>query len=209
MKRQTHSTTILCVRRYGKVVMAGDGQVTLGQEILKASARKLRRLYNDKVMAGFAGSTADALALLSRFEAKLEQHSGNLPRSVVELAKEWRTDRVLRYLEAFLLVADASGTYILSGSGDVIEPDSGVAAIGSGGPIAKAAALALYRNTELEARDIVEQAIRVASEICIYTNASICYEELAGEPRPDEPAATDGRHRAPAPKSRRATARIP
>src|SRR6202040_3962417 len=143
MRTRIRSTTILCVRRDGKVVMAGDGQVTLGSEVLKASAKKLRRLYNGKVMAGFAGATADAFALFSRFEAKLEQHNGNLARSVVELAKEWRTDRVLRHLEALLLVADPQSTYIVSGNGDVIEPDSDVAAIGSGGPFAKAPATAL------------------------------------------------------------------
>ncbi len=172
------STTILCVRRNGKVVMAGDGQVTIGQEVLKASARKLRRLYNDKVLAGFAGSTADAVALFARFESKLEAHSGNLTRAVIELAKEWRTDRVLRHLEALLLVADAQNTYILSGSGDVIEPDEGVAAIGSGGPFAKAAAVALMRNTDLDARRIAEEAMRIAGEICIYTNEKVTYEEL-------------------------------
>src|SRR6478736_5164815 len=149
MKQRIRSTTILCVRRNGKVVMAGDGQVTLGQEVLKASAKKLRRLYKDRVVAGFAGSTADAFALFARFEAKLEQHNGNLPRAVVELAKEWRTDRVLRHLEALLLVADAGNTYIVSGTGDVIEPDDHIAAIGSGGPFATAAAKALMENTKL------------------------------------------------------------
>jgi len=158
--------------------MAADGQVPLGQEVLKASAKKLRRLYNEKIVAGFAGSTADAFALFARFEAKLEQHNGNLPRSVVELAKEWRLDKALRHLEALLLVADASATYILSGSGDVIEPDEEVAAIGSGGPFAKAAACALFRNTKLEARKIAEQAMRIAGEICIYTNDNVTYEEL-------------------------------
>ncbi len=172
------STTVLCVRRNGKVVMAGDGQVTLGQEVLKGSAHKLRRLYNDKILAGFAGSTADAFALFARFESKLEQHNGNLARSVVELAKDWRTDKVLRHLEALLLVADVSSTYILSGSGDVIEPDEDVAAIGSGGPFAKAAASALLRNTKMEARKIVEQSMAIAGEICIYTNDNITYEEL-------------------------------
>jgi ATP-dependent HslUV protease subunit HslV len=158
--------------------MAGDGQVTLGQEVLKSKARKLRRLYNDKILAGFAGSTADAFALFARFESKLEQHNGNLSRSVVELAKDWRTDKVLRHLEALLLVADSGNTYILSGSGDVIEPDEGVAAIGSGGPFAKAAASALLRNTKLEARKIAEESMAIASEICIYTNENITYEEL-------------------------------
>src|SRR5580704_16942449 len=142
-KAKIRSTTILCVRRDKKVVMAGDGQVTIGQEVLKASAKKLRRLYNDKILAGFAGSTADAFALFSRFESKLEQFNGNLPRSVVELAKEWRTDRVLRHLEALLLVADLKNIYLVSGNGDVIEPDEEIAAIGSGGPFALAAATAL------------------------------------------------------------------
>ncbi len=178
MKRQIRSTTILCVRRNGKVVMAGDGQVTLGQEVLKSGAKKLRRLYNDKILAGFAGSTADAFALFARFEAKLEQHNGNLPRAVVELAKDWRTDKALRHLEALLLVADLANTYILSGSGDVIEPDEGIAAIGSGGPFAKAAATALSRNTKMEARKIAEQAMEIAGEICIYTNDKTIYEEL-------------------------------
>src|SRR5450631_2759159 len=145
MKQKIRSTTILCVRRNGKVVIAGDGQVTMGQEVLKSTARKLRRLYNNKIIAGFAGSTADAFSLFSRFETKLEQHNGNLPRSVVELAKDWRTDRVLRHLEALLLVADTKSTYLVSGNGDVIEPDEGVVAIGSGGPFATAAATALMR----------------------------------------------------------------
>jgi len=158
--------------------MAADGQVTLGQEVLKSSARKIRRLYSDRVLAGFAGSTADAFALFSRFESKLEQHNGNLPRAVVELAKEWRTDKVLRHLEALLLVADCTNMYIVSGSGDVIEPDEAVAAIGSGGPFAKAAATALLRNTKMEARKIVEQAMAIAGEICIYTNDKVVYEEL-------------------------------
>jgi ATP-dependent HslUV protease subunit HslV len=172
------STTILCVRREGKVVMAGDGQVTLGQEVLKSSAKKLRRLYKDRVLAGFAGSTADAFSLFSRFESKLEQHNGNLPRSVVELAKEWRTDKVLRHLDALLLVADNNFTFILSGVGDVIEPDNEVAAIGSGGPFAKSAATALIENTNLSARDIVEKSMHIAGKICIYTNEHIIVEEL-------------------------------
>jgi ATP-dependent HslUV protease, peptidase subunit HslV len=178
MKNRIRSTTILCVRRNHKVVMAGDGQVTLGQEVLKASARKLRRLYNDRILAGFAGATADAFALFARFESKLEQHNGNLARAVVELAKEWRTDKVLRHLEALLLVADQEKTYILSGTGDVIEPDEEVCAIGSGGPFAKAAASALIENTDLEARAIVEKAMTIAARICIYTNESFTYEEL-------------------------------
>ncbi len=178
MKQRIRSTTILCVRRDGKVVMAGDGQVTFGQEVLKSSARKLRRLYNDKILAGFAGSTADAFALFSRFETKLEQHSGNLARSVVELAKEWRTDRVLRHLEALLMVADTENTYILSGSGDVIEPDGDIAAIGSGGGFAKAAATALMDNTKFDARTVAEKSMAIAGQICIYTNESVTYEEL-------------------------------
>jgi ATP-dependent HslUV protease subunit HslV len=158
--------------------MAGDGQVTLGQEVLKSSAKKLRRLYNDKILAGFAGSTADAFSLFARFESKLEQFNGNLPRSVVELAKEWRTDKVLRHLEALLLVSDNKNTYIVSGNGDVIEPDEGVAAIGSGGPFALAAATALMRNTDLTARKVVEEAMQIAGKICIYTNTNITYEEI-------------------------------
>lgn len=178
MKERIRSTTILCVRKDGKVVMAGDGQVTLGSEVLKGTARKLRRLYNDKILAGFAGSTADAFALFSRFETKLEQFNGNLARSVVELAKEWRTDRALRHLEALLLVADTANTYLVSGNGDVIEPDEGVSAIGSGGPFAMAAALALMRNTKMPARQIAEQAMAIAGRICIYTNDNVTYEEL-------------------------------
>jgi ATP-dependent HslUV protease subunit HslV len=158
--------------------MAGDGQVTLGSEVLKGTAKKLRRLYNDKIVAGFAGSTADAFALFSRFETKLEQFNGNLARSVVELAKEWRTDRALRHLEALLLVADTASTYLVSGNGDVIEPDEGVSAIGSGGPFAMSAALALMRNTKLSARHIAEQAMAIAGKICIYTNDNVTYEEL-------------------------------
>lgn len=172
------STTILCVRRDSKVVMAGDGQVTLGQEVLKASAKKLRRLYKDRVVAGFAGSTADAFSLFGRFESKLEQYNGNLPRSVVELAKEWRTDKVLRHLDALLLVADATNTFILSGTGDVIEPDNEVAAIGSGGPFAKSAATALIENTTLSAREIVEKSMHIAGKTCIFTNENFVIEEL-------------------------------
>lgn len=178
MREKIRSTTVLCVRRDGKVVMAGDGQVTLGNEVIKASAKKLRRLYNDKVVAGFAGSTADAFALFSRFESKLEQFNGNLSRSVVELAKEWRTDRVLRHLEALLLVADKNSTYLVSGNGDVIEPDEGVSAIGSGGPFALSAAVALMRNTKLSARHIAEQAMQIAGKVCIYTNDNVTFEEL-------------------------------
>ncbi|MGD0498086.1 MAG: ATP-dependent protease subunit HslV [Bryobacteraceae bacterium] len=178
MREKIRSTTVICVRRDDKVVIAGDGQVTLGQEVIKSSAKKLRRLYNDKIVAGFAGSTADAFALFARFESKLEQFNGNLPRSVVELAKEWRTDRVLRHLEALLLVADAKNTYLVSGNGDVIEPDEGVAAIGSGGPFAMAAATALMRNTTLSARRIAEEAMAIAGRICVYTNENVTYEEL-------------------------------
>jgi len=176
--QKIRSTTILCVRRNGKVVIAGDGQVTLGSEVLKASAKKLRRLYNGKILAGFAGATADAFALFTRFETKLEQFNGNLPRSVVELAKDWRTDRMLRHLEALLLVADDTNTFILSGNGDVIEPDDDIAAIGSGGPFAKSAATALMQNTKLSAREIVEKSMAIAGQICIYTNGNVIYEEL-------------------------------
>jgi len=178
MKQKIRSTTVICVRRDNKVVMAGDGQVTLGHEVLKSSARKLRRLYNDKILAGFAGSTADAFALFSRFESKLEQFNGNLSRAVVELAKEWRTDRVLRHLEALLIVADGKNTYLVSGNGDVIEPDEGVAAIGSGGPFAMAAATALIHNTKLSARRIAEESMSIAGKICIYTNENFTFEEL-------------------------------
>jgi ATP-dependent HslUV protease subunit HslV len=178
MRPKIRSTTVICVRRDNKVVMAGDGQVTLGHEVLKASARKLRRLYNDKILAGFAGSTADAFALFARFEQKLEQFNGNLSRSVVELAKEWRTDRVLRHLEALLLVADTKSTYLVSGNGDVIEPDEGVAGIGSGGPFAVSAATALLRNTKMSAKRIAEESMSIAGKICIYTNDNVTYEEL-------------------------------
>jgi ATP-dependent HslUV protease subunit HslV len=178
MKQRIRSTTVLCVRRDGKVVMAGDGQVTLGSEVLKSKAKKLRRLYNDKILAGFAGATADAFSLFARFEAKLEQFNGNLPRSVVELAKEWRTDKILRHLEALLLVADAKNTYILSGNGDVIEPDENIAAIGSGAPYALSAATALLRHTKLSARQIVEESMIIAGQTCIYTNDNFMFEEL-------------------------------
>jgi ATP-dependent HslUV protease subunit HslV len=179
MKQRIRSTTVICVRREGKVVMAADGQVTLGSEVLKSSAKKLRRLYNEKVVAGFAGSTADAFSLFARFEAKLEQFNGNLPRSVVELAKDWRTDKVLRHLEALLLVADTKNIFIVSGNGDVVEPDENVAAIGSGGTIALSAATALLRNTKLSARLIVEQAMEIAGQICIYTNDKVTIEEMS------------------------------
>ncbi len=177
-RQRIRSTTILCVRRNGQVVIAGDGQVTQGQEVLKSSARKLRRLYNNRILAGFAGSTADAFALFARFEAKLEQYSGNLARSAVEMAKEWRTDKMLRHLEAMLIVADEKNTFLLSGNGDVIEPDNDIAAIGSGGMFAKSAAVALLENTSLSAREIVEKSMKIAGDICIFTNASVSYEEL-------------------------------
>lgn len=178
MKTTIRSTTVLCVRRDGKVVMAGDGQVTLNTEVLKATARKVRRLYSDRILAGFAGSTADAFSLFARFESKLEQFNGNLPRAVVELAKEWRTDKILRHLEALLLVSDAKNMFLVSGNGDVIEPDDDVAAIGSGGPFALAAATALLRNTDFPARKIAEEAMAIAGKICIYTNENVTYEEL-------------------------------
>jgi len=173
-----HSTTILAVRHRGQAVLAGDGQVTFGQTVVKQGARKIRRLYNDRVLAGFAGSAADSFALFSRFESKLDQYRGNLERSAVELAKDWRSDRVLRRLEAMLIVLDKSSTFLLSGTGDLIEPDDGIVAIGSGGPFALAAAKALAGNTDLTARAIAEKAMAIAGEICIYTNANIALEEL-------------------------------
>jgi ATP-dependent HslUV protease subunit HslV len=173
-----HSTTILAVRHRDAAVLAGDGQVTFGQTVVKHHAKKIRRLYNDRVLAGFAGSAADSFALFSRFEAKLEQYRGNLERSAVELAKDWRSDRILRRLEAMLIVLDKTATFLLSGNGDLIEPDDGIVAIGSGGPYALAAAKALAANTELGARAIAEKAMTIAGEICIYTNATIAVEEL-------------------------------
>ncbi len=175
---RVRSTTILCVRRDGRLAMGGDGQVTMGESVVKQKARKIRRLYNEKILAGFAGSTADALSLFSRFEQKLEEYHGNLSRAVVELAKEWRTDRALRHLEALLLVADAKSTYLVSGNGDVIEPDDGIVAIGSGGPYALSAARALAKNTKMGAKEIVQEAMQLAGEICIFTNAQITIEEL-------------------------------
>jgi len=177
-RRLIRSTTVLCVRRDDKVVMAGDGQVTLGESVIKHGAKKIRRLYQDKILAGFAGSTADAFTLFSRFENKLEQYHGNLGRSAVELAKDWRTDKFLRHLEALLLVSDKEATFLLSGQGDVIEPDTGIAAIGSGGPFAQAAAQALADHTKLSAREIAEEAMKIASRMCIYTNEKITVEEL-------------------------------
>jgi ATP-dependent HslUV protease subunit HslV len=173
-----HATTVLCVRRDNKVVLAGDGQVTLGEHVMKHTAKKIRRLFEGKVLAGFAGSTADALSLFERFEGKLQEFHGNLQRASVELAKEWRKDRALRHLEALLVVADSKGTFLLSGNGDVIEPDDGLCAIGSGGPYALAAARALARHSKLGAKEIAQEAMRVASEICIFTNGNVTFEEL-------------------------------
>jgi ATP-dependent HslUV protease subunit HslV len=172
------STTILCVRRGGKMAMGGDGQVTMGENVVKQKARKIRRLFNEKVIAGFAGSTADAFSLFARFEQKLEEYHGNLSRAVVELAKDWRTDRALRHLEALLLVADEKNTYLVSGTGDVIEPDDGIVAIGSGGPFALAAARALAKHTEMPAKEIVQEAMLLAGQICIFTNDQIVIEEI-------------------------------
>jgi len=173
-------TTIVCVRRDGKVAIAGDGQVTMGNTVLKHNARKVRKMYEDRVLAGFAGATADAFTLFEKFEAKLEQYRGNLRRAAVELAKDWRTDKILRRLEALLIVADSEVTFILSGTGDVIEPESGIAAIGSGGPFAQAAATALIGHSSLGARQLAEEALKIASDICIYTNDKIVIEELDG-----------------------------
>jgi ATP-dependent HslUV protease subunit HslV len=173
-----HATTVLCVRRDNKVVIIGDGQVTMGEHVMKHTAKKIRRLFEGKVLAGFAGSTADALSLFERFEGKLQEFHGNLQRASVELAKEWRKDRALRHLEALLIVADSKGTFLLSGNGDVIEPDDGLCAIGSGGPYALSAARALARHTKLSAKEIAQEAMRVASEICIFTNGNVSIEEL-------------------------------
>jgi ATP-dependent HslUV protease subunit HslV len=175
---ELHGTTVVAVRRAGRVVIAGDGQVTMGNIVMKRTARKVQRLRNGKVLAGFAGSTADAFALAERFEAKLEERGGILRRAAVELAKDWRTDRLLRRLEALLIVADADDLLVISGNGDVIEPDAGVAAIGSGGPYALAAARALLDATELSAREIAEKSLKIAAEICLYTNDQISLEEL-------------------------------
>jgi ATP-dependent HslUV protease subunit HslV len=172
------ATTILAVRHKSRTVMASDGQVTLGTTVLKQGARKIRRLHNSSILAGFAGSAADSFALFSRFEAKLEQYRGNLERSAVELARDWRTDRLLRRLEAMMIVADASKTFLLSGTGDLIEPDDGIVAVGSGGAFALAAARALVHHSALEARQIVEEAMTIAADICIYTNRNLTIEEL-------------------------------
>lgn len=173
-----HATTILCVRRDGKVAIGGDGQVTMGNTVLKHNAKKIRKMYGDKVIAGFSGATADAFTLFEKFEGKLEAYRGNITRASVELAKDWRTDKILRRLEALLLIADKEHILIISGNGDVIEPEEGIAAIGSGGPFALAAAKALYENTELDAKTITEKAMNIAANICIYTNTNINIEEL-------------------------------
>jgi len=173
-----HSTTILAVRHRDRAVLASDGQVTFGQTVVKQGARKIRRLYNDRILAGFAGSAADSFALFSRFEAKLDQYRGNLERSAVELAKDWRTDRILRRLEAMLIVLDKTSTFLLSGNGDLIEPDDGIVGIGSDGPFALAAARALAANTDLDARAIAEKSMVIAADICVYTNSNIVVEEL-------------------------------
>ncbi len=173
-------TTILCIRRDGKVAIGGDGQITMGNTVLKHNARKIRRMYGEKVLTGFSGATADALTLFEKFEGKLESYRGNITRAAVELAKDWRTDKILRRLEALLLIADIEHTFIISGTGDVIEPEEGVAAIGSGGPYAQAAARALYENTSLSAREIVEKSMKITADICIYTNENITIEELNG-----------------------------
>jgi len=173
-----HGTTVLCVRKDSKVVLVADGQVTMGDHVMKHTARKTRRLFNDKVVAGFAGSTADAISLFERFEGKLQEFSGNLQKSAVELAKDWRKDRALRHLEALLIIADSKSTFILSGNGDVIEPDDGLVAIGSGGMYALAAARALLKHSKLSAKDLAMEAMRITSEICIFTNANFTVEEL-------------------------------
>ena len=178
MESTFHATTILAVRREDRAVLAGDGQVTLGNTVVKQGAKKIRRLYNDNILAGFAGSAADSFALFARFESKLEQYRGNLERSVVELAKDWRSDRILRRLEAMLIVLDKNATFLLSGTGDLIEPDDGIVAIGSGGPYALSAARALAANTELDAKVIAQKSMEIAGDICIYTNANILIEEL-------------------------------
>src|SRR5882762_985270 len=177
-KAQVRSTPVLLVCKEGRVALAGDGQVTMGDTVMTSSARKVRRLYNDKILAGFAGATADAFSLLTRVEAKLEQYHGNLERAAIELSKEWRTDKILRHLEALLVVADDKSSFLLSGNGDVITPDDGIIAIGSGGSYALSAARALLANTELSAREIALESMRVAAEICIYTNSNTIVEEL-------------------------------
>ncbi|MDI6848969.1 MAG: ATP-dependent protease subunit HslV [Candidatus Saccharicenans sp.] len=172
------STTVLCIRHKGRVVMAGDGQVTMGQTVLKSTAQKVRRLYKGQVLAGFAGATSDAFALFARFEGKLEEYRGNLSRAAIELARDWRLDKSLRQLDALLIVADAGNTFLISGTGDVVEPDDGLTAVGSGGPYALAAARALVKHTDLSAREIALEALRIASEICVYTNENFTVEEI-------------------------------
>ena len=176
---QVRSTTVLLVRRDAHVAMAGDGQVTVGETVMKATAKKVRRLYNDKILAGFAGATGDAFSLLTRFEGKLEKYHGNLERAAIELSKEWRTDKILRHLEALMVVADEKSSFLLSGNGDVISPDDGILAIGSGGSYALAAARALMKNTEMSAREIAIEAMSIAADICIYSNSNIVVEELS------------------------------
>jgi len=178
MKEKMHATTVLCVRQDGKLVMGADGQVTFQNTVLKHKTKKIRRLYNDRILAGFAGATSDAFALFQRFETKLEEYNGNISRAAVELSKDWRTDKVLRRLEAMLIVANEEKMYILSGTGDIIEPDENVLAIGSGGPYAQAVALALSRETKLGARAIVEKSMDLAADICIFTNKNFTIEEL-------------------------------
>jgi ATP-dependent HslUV protease subunit HslV len=178
MNPSIQATTIICVRRNGKVAIGSDGQVTLGDTVIKHGAKKIRRLYNEKILAGFAGSSADSFALFARFEAKLEQYHGNLSRAAVELAKDWRTDRALRHLEAVMIVADDKMTFLISGTGDLIEPDDGIVGIGSGGAYALAAARALAKHTELSAREIAQEAMQIAGKICIYTNDNVSIEEL-------------------------------
>jgi ATP-dependent HslUV protease subunit HslV len=179
-KEKIRGTTVLCIRRDGNVAIGGDGQVTMGNTVLKHNAKKIRRMYGEKVLTGFSGATADALTLFEKFEGKLESYRGNITRAAVELAKDWRTDKILRRLEALLIVADLEHTFIISGTGDVIEPENGISAIGSGGPFAQAAARALIENTNLPVREIVEKAMKIASDICIYTNENIVIEELHG-----------------------------
>ena len=191
MRRETsqiRSTTVLLVRKGDHVALAGDGQVTLGETIMKSSAKKVRRLYNDSILAGFAGATADAFSLLTRFESKLEQYHGNLERAAIELSKEWRTDKILRHLEALLVVADKKTSFLLSGNGDVIAPDDGVLAIGSGGSYALAAARALAQHTNMSAREIAVEGLKIAGDICIYSNQNIVVEELGVPPSVDKPA---------------------
>src|SRR2546425_2863141 len=178
MSEQFHATTVLCVRHRGQIAIGGDGQVTIGNTVVKAGARKVRKLHHDKVLAGFAGAAADAFTLFARFEGKLDEHRGNLPRAAVELAKDWRTDRVLRRLEALLAVADHAHSFIVSGTGDVIEPDDGLIGIGSGGPVAPAAARALVAHGDLDAKTVVAEAMRIAADICVFTNAHISVEVL-------------------------------